>query len=83
MAAAGILLIVPSLRVGALLMIAVWSFARAYYFAFYVIEHYTMSIRDTASRGWDPLRDMCSDVGQDDAADSPSSVKCQLTQLRQ
>ena len=30
----------PTLRVAALLAIAVWSFCRAYYFAFYVIEHY-------------------------------------------
>lgn len=30
----------PSLRVVLLLVVAVWCFARAYYFAFYVIEHY-------------------------------------------
>ncbi len=30
----------PSLRVAALLVIAIWCFCRAYYFAFYVIEHY-------------------------------------------
>jgi hypothetical protein len=30
----------PSWRVAALLALAVWGFARAYYFAFYVIEHY-------------------------------------------
>lgn len=30
----------PSLRTAALLAVAVWAFARAYYFAFYVIEHY-------------------------------------------
>ena len=30
----------PSLKVAALLAIAVWAFARAYYFAFYVVEHY-------------------------------------------
>jgi hypothetical protein len=30
----------PSIRFAALLAIAVWAFARAYYFAFYVIEHY-------------------------------------------
>jgi hypothetical protein len=35
-----ILLDHPSLKVAALLAVAVWSFARAYYFAFYVIEHY-------------------------------------------
>ena len=30
----------PSLRVALLLGVAIWSFCRAYYFAFYVIEHY-------------------------------------------
>jgi uncharacterized membrane protein len=30
----------PSLRVVVLLALAVWSFCRAYYFAFYVIEKY-------------------------------------------
>lgn len=30
----------PNLRTAALLVIAVWSFCRAYYFAFYVIQHY-------------------------------------------
>jgi hypothetical protein len=39
--AAGLLLAeAPTLKVAALLAIAVWSFCRAYYFAFYVIEHY-------------------------------------------
>lgn len=35
-----ILLDRPTLRTAALLAIAVWSAARAYYFAFYVVEHY-------------------------------------------
>ncbi len=30
----------PSVKVALLLAIAVWCFARAYYFAFYVVEHY-------------------------------------------
>ena len=30
----------PSLKVAALLALAVWSFCRFYYFAFYVIQHY-------------------------------------------
>jgi hypothetical protein len=30
----------PALKTGLLMMIAVWSFCRFYYFAFYVIEHY-------------------------------------------
>ncbi len=35
-----LLLEAPSLKVGLLLAMAVWAFCRAYYFAFYVIEHY-------------------------------------------
>jgi uncharacterized membrane protein YjjP (DUF1212 family) len=39
--AAGIaLLLYPDWRLAALMAIAVWAFCRAYYFAFYVIEHY-------------------------------------------
>jgi len=30
----------PSIKVAVLLAVAIWCFARAYYFAFYVIEHY-------------------------------------------
>ncbi len=30
----------PSFKVALLLAVAVWCFARAYYFAFYVVEHY-------------------------------------------
>ena len=30
----------PSVRVGLLLAVAVWSFCRFYYFAFYVIQNY-------------------------------------------
>ena len=30
----------PSLKVATLLVLAVWSFCRFYYFAFYVIQHY-------------------------------------------
>lgn len=30
----------PTLRVAALLLLAVWSFCRFYYFAFYVLERY-------------------------------------------
>ena len=35
-----ILVELPSLRVLTLLILAIWSFCRAYYFAFHVIEHY-------------------------------------------
>jgi hypothetical protein len=39
---ASVLLLVeaPTLKVALLLAVAVWCFARCYYFAFYVIEHY-------------------------------------------
>ena len=39
---ASVLLLVesPTLRTAFLLGVAVWSFCRLYYFAFYVIEHY-------------------------------------------
>jgi hypothetical protein len=30
----------PTIRAALLLVVAVWSFCRFYYFAFYVIEHY-------------------------------------------
>ncbi len=33
----------PTLRVGLLLAITIWSFCRCYYFVFYVIEHYVDS----------------------------------------
>ena len=39
-ACAVILLEHPSLKLAALLTLAIWCFARAYYFAFYVIQHY-------------------------------------------
>jgi len=39
---AGALLLVqsPTLQTAFLLAVAIWSFSRAYYFAFYVVEHY-------------------------------------------
>lgn len=40
LASATLLLEHPSLKVGALLALSIWAFARAYYFAFYVVEHY-------------------------------------------
>lgn len=30
----------PSARLALLLAVAIWAFARAYYFAFYVVQHY-------------------------------------------
>ena len=39
--AAAILIIEnPTLKTAALIALTVWAFARAYYFAFYVIQHY-------------------------------------------
>jgi hypothetical protein len=40
LAAALILVECPSVKVAFLLAVTVWCFARAYYFAFYVIQHY-------------------------------------------
>ncbi len=40
LASVGVFLEHPSLKVAVLLALAVWAFARAYYFAFYVIERY-------------------------------------------
>jgi hypothetical protein len=45
----------PSVKVAFLLALAVWGFARAYYFAFYVIEHYIDSSYRFAGL-WDLLR---------------------------
>jgi hypothetical protein len=40
LASALILIEHPSIWIAILLVLAVWAFCRAYYFAFYVIEHY-------------------------------------------
>ncbi len=40
LAAGTLLLLHPDLRAAALLAIAVWCFARFYYFAFYVLQRY-------------------------------------------
>ena len=40
MTAGLILLEHPSWKLAALLALTIWCFARAYYFAFYVIQHY-------------------------------------------
>ena len=42
--AAGLLLAeLPTLKTAILLAVMIWGFCRAYYFAFYVIEHYVDS----------------------------------------
>jgi hypothetical protein len=38
--AALLLLEAPTLKVAALLALTVWCFSRAYYFAFYVVQHW-------------------------------------------
>ena len=40
LAAALLILELPTVRVAVLLALAVWCFCRFYYFAFYVIQHY-------------------------------------------
>jgi hypothetical protein len=40
LASVAIILENPSWRLAILLGVAVWAFARAYYFAFYVVQHY-------------------------------------------
>ncbi len=49
----------PTLKIAALLGIAVWCFARFYYFAFYVIEHYVDGNYKFAGLG-SFLRYLCS-----------------------
>lgn len=34
------LVMFPSVQLAGLMLLAIWAFCRAYYFAFYVIEHY-------------------------------------------
>jgi hypothetical protein len=40
LASALLILEQPTIKVGFLLAVAIWAFARLYYFMFYVIEHY-------------------------------------------
>ena len=40
LAAVLVLIESPSLRVAGALVVCVWAFCRAYYFAFYVVQHY-------------------------------------------
>lgn len=35
-----LLILAPDWRIAALLAIVIWAFCRAYYFAFYVVQHY-------------------------------------------
>ncbi len=45
----------PTAKVAFLLALAIWGFARAYYFVFYVIEHYIDSSYKFAGL-WDFIR---------------------------
>ena len=49
----------PTLRVAVLLVISVWCFCRAYYFAFYVIEKY-LDPGYRFSGLWSAARYLCS-----------------------
>jgi len=40
LASSALILEKPTLRVALLLVLSIWCFARAYYFAFYVVQHY-------------------------------------------
>jgi hypothetical protein len=51
MAATALLLEHPTLKVAFLAALAIWCFARFYYFAFYVIEHYVDSTYRFAGLG--------------------------------
>jgi len=71
MAAGLILSDSPSLRTAALLGLSIWCFARAYYFAFYVIEHYVDGSYRYAGLGdffvwsWKRFRNSDSSVNAD------------------
>ena len=49
----------PTWRVGILLALVVWSFCRAYYFAFYVIERY-IDPQFRFSGLWSAMKYLCS-----------------------
>jgi len=74
--AVGMLLaLAPDLKVAALLVIAIWAFCRAYYFAFYVIEHYVDANYQFAGLG-DFLRYALSAKKQSDkSADDENSSR--------
>lgn len=70
-----ILLDSPSLRTASLLALSVWCFARAYYFAFYVIEHYVDDSYRFAGLGdffvWSWKRFRQRDVSDEISSESP------------
>ena len=54
-----LLLEAPTLRVAVLLVIVVWCFCRAYYFAFYVLEKYVDPAYRLSGLG-SAIRHLCS-----------------------
>ena len=63
--AAGLILVEkPTFKVALLLGIAIWCFARAYYFAFYVIEHYVDPGYKFAGL-WAFVRYLCRKMAED------------------
>lgn len=81
--AAGLLLLEsPSLRTATLLALSIWCFARAYYFAFYVIEHYVdgqyhySGLGDFLVWSWKRFRQRATVSGDESSgAESDSSRK--------
>jgi hypothetical protein len=71
-----LLLETPSLRHALLLALTVWGFARAYYFAFYVIEHY-VDDRTKFAGLWSFLRYVAQRRRMD--AVGPEPDRCDLT----
>ena len=58
MASAAVLIECPTVKVAVMMALAIWCFARAYYFAFYVIEHYVDSAYKFAGL-WSFIQYLC------------------------
>ena len=69
--AALVLLEHPTIKVAALLALAIWCFARFYYFAFYVIEHYVDPTYRFAGL-WDFLKYLMRRRNQHASSQGPS-----------
>jgi hypothetical protein len=70
LASTAILLEYPNLKLALLLATAVWCFARFYYFAFYVIEHYVDASYRFAGLGSFVLYMLRRPTGSDCEADT-------------
>jgi hypothetical protein len=66
------LVLFPDVRLACLMGIAVWAFCRAYYFAFYVIEHYVDAGQPFAGLGAFVRYALCGkgDAGKDAAEEA-------------